>query len=333
VLVLSEFAGAAAELREALIVNPYDLGAVERTLGAALQMPDDERRLRMERLHTRAIAGDVSRWHRSFTDELLRVPAPPVRPAVEGARSLDEEVARLREAPSLLVLLDYDGTLVPYALLPDLARPDLELTALLDALARRPGTRVHLVTGRTPASIERFLGDLPVGLHAEHGYWSRADPAHTWLVRATGTLGWKEPVGALMAELVARTPGAFVEEKTSALAFHFRAADPMLAAARARELRARLATDARSEVVMMEGARVIEVRLAGVSKALVATSLMADMPAGTAIFAAGDDRTEPDLFTPLPPEAVTVRVGRSRMDARFRVPDVAAFRTLLRSLL
>jgi trehalose 6-phosphate synthase/phosphatase len=332
VLVLSEFAGAADELREALIVNPYDLDAVERTIGAALQMPEEERRLRMERLHARVLEGDVARWHRRFVDELERVPVLPARNAVEGGRSLDEELSRLREAPSLLVLLDYDGTLVPYAMMPELARPDPELQSLLVRLAARPGARVHVLTGRTPASIERLLGEQPVGLCAEHGYWCRPDPTRPWTVRVTGSLGWKEPVGALLADLAARTPGAFVEEKTSALAFHYRAVDPTLASARVHELRARLAAEARTDIEVLEGSRVIEVRLPGVSKSLVSASLIADMPAGTAIFAGGDDRTDEDLFAALPPEAVSVRVGRGRSLARFRVDDVSAFRALLREL-
>ncbi len=329
VLVLSEFAGAADELREALIVNPYDLGAVERTLRAALSMPEDEQRIRMERLRARVRQGDVDLWHRRFVSELDAVPVTPARPAVEAGRSLDEEIARLRGAPSVLLLLDYDGTLVPYALMPDLARPDPALQKLLAALVARPGTSVQVLTGRTPASIERFLGDQPVGLHAEHGYWSRVDPVRPWLVRVAATLAWKEPIGALLADLVARTPGAFVEEKTSALAFHYRAADPTLAAARLQELRARFAAEARSEVEMVEGSRVVEIRLRGVHKGLVATGLVAEAPAGTAIFAAGDDRTDEDLFAALPPDAVTVRVGRGRSLARFRVDDVAALRALL----
>ncbi|MDB4928148.1 MAG: Alpha,alpha-trehalose-phosphate synthase, partial [Myxococcaceae bacterium] len=91
VLVLSEFAGAADELREALIVNPYDLAAVERTLGAALEMPEEERRLRMGRLHRRVLEGDVARWYRGFTDALGRVPCAVARVAEAGARTLGDE--------------------------------------------------------------------------------------------------------------------------------------------------------------------------------------------------------------------------------------------------
>ena len=331
VLVLSEFAGAAEELREALIVNPYDLPSVERTLHAALSMPDEEQRLRMERLRERVSAHDADAWYRRFVAELERTPAPS-RAAIEPGRTLDAELERLRDAPSLVLVLDYDGALVPLVSVPDLARPDGELKTLLSELAARPGTTVHIVTGRTPASIERFLGELSVSLHAEHGYWSRIASTRSWTVRVAGSLAWKEPLGALLTDLASRTPGAFVEEKTSALAFHYRAADPTLAAVRLHELRTRLAAEARPEVELVEGARVAEVRMRGVNKGLIAEGLFAEAPAGTAWFAAGDDRTDEDLFAAMPPDAVTVRVGRGRTLARFRVDDPAALRALLARL-
>lgn len=62
VLVLSEFAGAAAQLREALIVNPYDLGAVSSAIVAALDMPEHARRARMAALRTQVADEDVGAW-------------------------------------------------------------------------------------------------------------------------------------------------------------------------------------------------------------------------------------------------------------------------------
>lgn len=140
-------------------------------------------------------------------------------------------------------------------------------------------------------------------------------------------------MAALLAGFVARTPGAFVEEKTSSLAFHYRGADPATATARVLELRATLEAEGSADYEVLEGSRVLEVRLAGVQKGLVAAALTADVPAGTAVFAAGDDNTDEDLFAALSPESVTVRVGPGRSRARFRVPDVRALRTLLESLL
>jgi trehalose 6-phosphate synthase/phosphatase len=70
VLVLSEFAGAAAELQEALIVNPYDIDSVAEALNSALTMAGMERRTRMRALRAQVLSHDVHRWASSFLDAL-----------------------------------------------------------------------------------------------------------------------------------------------------------------------------------------------------------------------------------------------------------------------
>lgn len=66
VLVLSEFAGAADELRDALIVNPYDVDGVADAIHSALTMDGSERRNRMRRLRAQVFEHDVHRWTRDF---------------------------------------------------------------------------------------------------------------------------------------------------------------------------------------------------------------------------------------------------------------------------
>jgi trehalose 6-phosphate synthase/phosphatase len=79
------------------------------------------------------------------------------------------------------------------------------------------------------------------------------------------------------------------------------------------------------------GNQVIEVRVHGITKArVVAQVLSAGHP--DAILAIGDDRTDEDLFTALPEEAVTVRVGPGPTRARYRLPSVSAVRGLLRRI-
>jgi trehalose 6-phosphate synthase len=69
-LVLSEFTGAAAELRQAYLVNPHDLEGVKDAIEAALNQSDDEGRRRMRALRRQVLAHDVDRWARSFLDAL-----------------------------------------------------------------------------------------------------------------------------------------------------------------------------------------------------------------------------------------------------------------------
>jgi trehalose 6-phosphate synthase len=67
VLVLSEFAGAAAELgRGALLVNPYDIVGMANAMHEALTMPAEERESRMARLRRHIRHNDIHRWVRLF---------------------------------------------------------------------------------------------------------------------------------------------------------------------------------------------------------------------------------------------------------------------------
>jgi trehalose 6-phosphate synthase len=70
VLVLSEFAGAAEELTEALIVNPYDIDGVKAALLRAVAMPSAEARQRMAAMRAKVEANHATRWAESFLDAL-----------------------------------------------------------------------------------------------------------------------------------------------------------------------------------------------------------------------------------------------------------------------
>jgi trehalose 6-phosphate synthase len=79
VLVLSEFAGAALELKDALLVNPHDIDGVKDALFAALTMPATEAHRRMRALRRQVLTHDVNRWARSFLGA-LGLPPPQEGP-------------------------------------------------------------------------------------------------------------------------------------------------------------------------------------------------------------------------------------------------------------
>jgi trehalose 6-phosphate synthase/phosphatase len=70
VLILSEFAGAADELTDACIVNPYDVDGVADAIHAALNLPGPERRMRMRRLRDKVFGHDVRAWATEFLSAL-----------------------------------------------------------------------------------------------------------------------------------------------------------------------------------------------------------------------------------------------------------------------
>jgi trehalose 6-phosphate synthase len=72
VLVLSRFAGAAAELDGALIVNPHEVEAVAEAIGIALEMPLEERMRRHARMFAHLMTNDVDRWAGLFLSTLAQ---------------------------------------------------------------------------------------------------------------------------------------------------------------------------------------------------------------------------------------------------------------------
>ncbi len=74
VVVLSEFAGAAQELPEALIINPYDIEAIKSALLTAMEMPEEERRSRMEMMRDSVRHNDVHHWAQHFLERLAAMP-------------------------------------------------------------------------------------------------------------------------------------------------------------------------------------------------------------------------------------------------------------------
>jgi trehalose 6-phosphate synthase/phosphatase len=157
VLVLSEFAGAAAELNGAVIVNPYDPETVADSVHRALRMSIEERQVRMRTLRRRVVEHDVHAWAGAFIHQPGTVrPARHAAPARRPARSLAGALADARRTMKLRLLLDYDGTLVPLARSPELAAPDDGLLRLLRRLAASPGLQIDIVSGRArenPAAV------------------------------------------------------------------------------------------------------------------------------------------------------------------------------------
>jgi trehalose 6-phosphate synthase/phosphatase len=336
VLVLSEFAGASWELPEALAVNPYDADGIAEVIFRALAMDREERRARLAPLRERVATFDVHRWVSEFIEQLERVTEPAARAfsPTGGEAALREELARsLERNDELLLLLDYDGTLVPFTATPELARPDAALLSLLRTLATRPDTEVHIVSGRSREALEQWVGSLPIWLHAEHGFWSR-QPGHAeWAPAADIHGAWREPVLAILRDITARTPGSLIEVKAVAIAWHYRLADLETGARRANELRIHLNQLLSNQPVeILAGNRVLEIRPYGVHKGRIIPPMSPEREARTTILALGDDRTDEDLFTSLPPDAISARVGPGATRARFRLESTGSVRALLKML-
>ncbi len=336
VLVLSEFAGAAGSLHEALIVNPYDTDATAATIERALHMSPPEQWLRMTALRRRVMHQSATRWAESFLEALSEaaMPVATSTPQPANLETLTELLIGRMETGGLALLLDYDGTLVPFAPLPELATPSVELLELLQQVTQLPNTAVHIVSGRPREFLEQHLGHLPLGLHAEHGFWSRLHQDDAWVAHQLVDMHWKDAARTRLTRWVTRTEGSLLEEKSASLAWHYRNTEPQLAAQRVREARMQLQDFLPQfpQIELLEGSKVMELRLRGINKGIVVAKILAMLPAGCVTVAVGDDRTDEDLFAALPPSGVAIHIGRGTTQARYRLPHPNDLALLLHKL-
>jgi trehalose 6-phosphate synthase/phosphatase len=273
---------------------------------------------------------DVERWGKDFLERLQAIRRSNALRA--GSRLREAGLERLlldyRSAASRLLLLDYDGTLVPFAGRPEKASPDRGLRRLLQQLAGDPANEVVLVSGRDRGTMAKWFAGERVGLVAEHGAWWKTRNG-SWRRQASPGTDWKKPLRPLFELAADRTPGSLVEEKELALAWHYRQADPELAGERLRELKESLREQiANRDLNLQEGRKVLELKPASCTKGQAVRRWLRQRPSQF-ILAVGDDRTDEDMFAALPAEAYTCKVGSEPSAARFRLDSVEEVRRLL----
>jgi trehalose 6-phosphate synthase/phosphatase len=333
VLILSEMAGAAKEMGEAIIINPFHREDFAKALEQALTMPVEEQIRRNQLLQERLRRYNVVRWADDFVQALLSTQKTEAarRARLLTGKASSGMIQQYRAATRRALLLDYDGTLVPFSSEPKLAKPDAELVELLTTLGSDPANHVTIISGRPRRTLEEWVGKLPISLIAEHGVWLR-NQGEDWRMLKTMTSDWKERVRPILQLYVDRLPGALLEEKEFSLAWHYRRADPEQASLRAKELIDDLAGYTRNiDVQVFEGNKVIEIRNSGVNKGTAGLEWLKQY-APDFILGIGDDWTDEDLFRALPPPAFSVCVGLASTAARYYLSGPATVRKLLHEL-
>jgi trehalose 6-phosphate synthase/phosphatase len=322
VLVLSEFAGAAAEMGEALLVNPYDEEGLSATIARALSLGEAEKRERMMALYRRVHKNNVFAWGDRFinnvTNAALKRSEQPHNEPLPLQRT--QLVESFNKAQSRLIMLDYDGTLAPFATLPQSAIPSQSLIDLLERLVRDEQSIVALISGRSRADLERWFARIPnLWIAAEHGALLWSPFLRNWEQPHHDVSDeWKKRVYPILEHFVDRTPGSFIEQKEFSLVWHYRMADPIFGDWLANDLVANLDHMlAESPVKAMKGQKTVEVKSLWANKGQVYSRLLLSGTMPDFIMAAGDDVTDEDLFIRLPESAWTIHVGRNQSRAKY----------------
>jgi trehalose 6-phosphate synthase/phosphatase len=322
VLIISEMAGAARELSEALMINPNDTMEMAEQIKAGLEMEEAEQYERLTSMQKRLENYDVQTWASDFMLGLNNIKQ---RQQTFQEIFLDEYSKRnlmdcYRSAHKRLLFLDYDGTLVSFNSSPENAVPGAELIDLLTRLATQPQNDLFIISGRSSTWLDKHFGSLPLNLIAEHGArckWKN----DFWITEVQTHSEWKERILTIMDRFVRRCPHTFIEEKEFSIVWHYRNAHSEQGKLRASELICELNEHIHNRhLQVMQGDKIIEVRNRGIDKGTAIKKVLSKDHYDF-IFAVGDDKTDEDMFKMLvnKKNCFTIKVGPNASYAQYNV--------------
>ncbi len=334
VLILSEMAGSAYEMNEALLINPNNFEHQAETLKKAITMPKKEQMARNMFLQTRLERYNVEVWAQEFMTALnnqIKNNEAFVSRKI-NTDILQDIIDDYASAKNRLIFLDYDGTLADFHNDPQKASPDEELYDILDHLHNQKNTTLFLISGRDKQTFSKWFLHKKYNMIVEHGVWiSRNGKEFSLLEKVKSD--WMAKIMPVLESFVDRTPGSFVEEKNYSLAWHYRNTDPDFGEKRATELNTVLTSlTSNDSLSVLNGNKVMEVKSSNVNKGRAAVRVLGESDFDF-VFAMGDDWTDEYMFEELPESTISVKVGRQKTHAKYFIENTKNVRELLKKFI
>jgi trehalose 6-phosphate synthase/phosphatase len=312
-LILSEFTGAAAQLTDAWLVNPFDTVGLEVAICDVVLADDQDRRNRMHRMRKVVFESDSSAWANDFLGTLNSIAVGgDDAPAPKLVNLNDSFLNLLAATPHLLVCCDYDGTLAPIVDDPSLAQPLADAVVALRELSLLPSTTVAVISGRALSDVAE-LSQLPSEIHLVGSHGAEMDVEFTPNSQQRRLL---DQCIAASTELSSDIDGAHIEIKPGSVAVHVRRCSP----ADGKDLIERIVMGPGQfpGIVVQHGKKVIELSVLQAQKSDAVAALQHRVGASMTLFI-GDDVTDESVFTTLSSQDVGVKVGDGSTAAPWRV--------------
>jgi trehalose 6-phosphate synthase/phosphatase len=335
VLILSEFTGAAKELSESIIINPNSIDVIADAIKDALSMTEEEQYRRNKAMQERLKRYTVSYWADDFVERLMSVYQESVTSSHSKkiTSDIEEKLSKhFRQAKRKIVILNYDGVLIP------LAKDHIGTTLsseLLDSLETISGdgdTDVFVSSGRSKEYLLKNLGGLPLNLFAEHCSWYKGKSDTDWTLLKPVIPEWKEDILPILQTFTDRLPGAAIEEKELSITWHYKKADIEQASHTAKELADNLmAIIQNMNIHLIHGNRAIELYQSGIDITEIAMNLL-NTQNFDFILAIGNDWSDEFLFQTLPDSAYTFKVGRIYTEAKYMLKNQSEALKLLKQI-
>ncbi|OIW01899.1 hypothetical protein TanjilG_15224 [Lupinus angustifolius] len=364
-LVVSEFIGCSPSLSGAIRVNPWNVDAVADAMETALEMADSEKQLSHEKHYRYVSTHDVGYWARSFLQDLERTCSDHVHRKWCGIGfglcfrvvafdpnfrklAMEDVVSAYKRTTTRVILLDYDGTLMPQACVDK--SPTSKSIEILNSLCKDKHNMVFLVSSRSRKTLSQWFSPCEnLGIAAEHGYFIRMNQDAEWETCVPSLCcTWKQIAKPIMQLYNETTDGSTIEDKETALVWDYENTDPDFGSWQAKELLDHLdSVLANAPVTVKSGQNYVEVKPQGVSKGLVPKRLLSTMQekgkSPDFFLCIGDDRSDEDMFEEIAKlmaspsssprgEVFSCTVGPKPTMAKYYLHDTSEVVTLIKLL-
>ena len=223
--------------------------------------------------------------------------------------------------------LDVDGTLLELAETPDSNCVDAALLNFIEKLYLACGGAVALVSGRSLSDLDQRLGHVRMPRAGQHGLERRDAAGRLWMHAAPPEI--KAKLHDALLPVLRRHPALLLEDKGLSLALHYRRAPGL--AGFAHRLMRQLVADSSGTLELQRGKRVVEAKPAGFNKGSAVVEYLLEPPFMNRrpVFI-GDDLNDEHGFAAVNAAGgISIKVGRGRTCARYRLPDVTSVRRWL----
>ncbi|KAK4156650.1 glycosyltransferase family 20-domain-containing protein [Chaetomidium leptoderma] len=304
-LILSEFTGTSSLFGgNELSVNPWDYRACSEAIKKALEMGDEEKEERWNKLFDAVNRHTGSHWFTELMSRLDRVYEEQHRRDQTSVPrlSIQNLLQQYNRSERRLFILDFEGTLVNWGPVNQIipVSPQRTLDVLNDLLLDERNT-IYVMSGRRPEELDRLFRRVPnLGLIAENGCFIKDCGSETWaeMADAEQIRAWKDSVSGILNYYLERTPGAEIESRRCSLIFHYKSAEDYDAALRQATDCASHINDAceeqRVHAIPMDGCVLVEP--IDWTKTTAAQKIFADLRAGMAGTAADERHKSPADF-------------------------------------
>ncbi|MCW3078494.1 MAG: hypothetical protein JWO32_3103, partial [Bacteroidetes bacterium] len=230
---------------------------------------------------------------------------------------------RYRKATRRLILLDYDGTLIPFYNKPEEAVPGELVKELIAKLSQDKKNKIMLISGRDSKTLESWFYNIDIGIVAEHGAVYRLSPDSEWTSPNEINLSWKESIRNFLAKYIEMYPGSFIEEKQYSIGWHYRTIENI------DEEQVRLnfskeltLLNLHNDFNILHGNKVIEIKSTFTNKGRFVKQFLSHEKFDF-VLAVGDDITDEDMFAVLKEKnEYTIKVGPGKTEAKYNVVGV-----------